>query len=98
MPNALAKIDDPELRALTELADSGEPVDVLVELQTEPTAAPPWSVTKGARVPRRKDLPDEPAETLDPQTADMDRLEAALSGLGLAAAPVRLPTAQAFAV
>jgi hypothetical protein len=98
MPNALSKIADPELRALTESVDSGEPVDVLVELRTEPTAAPPWAVTKGIRVPSRKDLSAEPSESFDPKTADMDRLEEALSALGPLAPPVRLATAQAFMV
>jgi hypothetical protein len=96
MSNPLAKIIDPDLRALAE-SDRGDAVDVLVELHTPPAADPPRYGGLGPReVMKRKELTE--SDGFDPQSAAMDRLEDALAGLGLSAPPVRFPTAQAFAV
>jgi hypothetical protein len=97
MSNPLAKITDPDLRALAESDRADGVVDVLVELNALATADPPrYGGLAPRELVRRKDLAD--AEPFDPRAADMDRLEVALAGLGLTSPPVRFPTAQAFAV
>ena len=96
MSNPLAKIIDPDLRALAE-SDRGDAVEVLVELNAPATADPPrYGGLAPRQVSKRKDLAD--ADGFDPQATAMDRLEVALTGLGLSAPPIRFPTAQAFAV
>src|SRR5436190_14300737 len=96
MSNPLAKIIDADLRALAE-SDRGDAVDVLVELHAPATADPPrYGGLAPREVTKRKDLADP--EVFDSQAAAMDRLEDALTGLGLPTPPVRFPTAQAFAV
>jgi hypothetical protein len=97
MSNPLAKIADPDLRALAESDRGDAVVDVLVELHAPATTDPPrYGGLAPREVPRRKDLAE--AESFDAQSTAMDRLEDALTGLGLSTPPVRFPTAQAFAV
>src|SRR3954449_3623558 len=70
------KITDPGLRAIAEHGDDSRCVEVIIELDLPPTAAPPGHVRHGyGRRGGVASLAPDADEPFDPHDAEMDRLE-----------------------